>query len=123
MTNDAAPDETNDALSADTSSGDFRNNRILWIGLGVAAILANEGTPPAAMLDRRHTVLAQVYDRVVDGAWKAIARAPASAALRATVRAAHAGLDARYRRGLDGAAGRGRCEHSDPPPPVCRYGV
>jgi hypothetical protein len=73
-------------------------------GTGAAAILAAEGTPPAAGLDRRQVVPAQVYDQVVDGARKAIARAPASAALRATVRAAQAGLDARYRRGLDGAA-------------------
>jgi hypothetical protein len=73
-------------------------------GTGAAATLANEGTPPAAGLDRRQVVPAQVYDQVVDGARKAIARAPASAALRATVRAAQAGLDARYRRGLDGAA-------------------
>jgi hypothetical protein len=73
-------------------------------GIGAVAILANEGTPPATGLDRRQMVPAQVYDQVVDGARKAIARAPASAALRATVRAAQAGLDARYRRGLDGAA-------------------
>ena len=73
-------------------------------GIGAAAILSNEGTPPAAGLDRRQVVPAQVYDQVVDGARKAIARAPASAALRATVHAAQAGLDARYRWGLDGAA-------------------
>jgi hypothetical protein len=75
-------------------------------GIGAAAILSNEGTPPAAGRDRRQVVPAQVYDQVVDGARKAIARAPASAALRATGRAAQAGLDARYRRGLDGAARR-----------------
>ena len=73
-------------------------------GIGVVVILSGEGTPPTAGLDRRQVVPAQVYDQVVDGARKAIARAPASAALRATVRAAQAGLDARYRRGLDGAA-------------------
>ena len=73
-------------------------------GTGAAAILSGEGTSPAAGLDRRQVVPAQVYDQVVDGARKAIARAPASAALRATVHAAQAGLDARYRRGLDGAA-------------------
>jgi hypothetical protein len=61
--------------------------------LGRAAILSGEGTSPADVLDRRQVVPAQVYDQVVDGARKAIARAPASAALRATVRAAQGGLD------------------------------
>jgi hypothetical protein len=49
-------------------------------------------------------VPARVYDQIVDGVRKAVACAPGSAALRAIVRAAQAGLDARYRRGLDGAA-------------------
>ncbi|WP_417611137.1 HlyD family secretion protein [Parasphingorhabdus sp.] len=43
MTNDTAPDEPHDAPTDQTDTGDRRTGRFLWIGLGVAAILAALG--------------------------------------------------------------------------------
>ncbi len=43
MTNDVAPDQAHDAPAEEAASGDPRASRFLWIGLGVAAILAALG--------------------------------------------------------------------------------